>query len=60
VVLNEGSNAIDMLYRVVAPTPPYYQAAVGLESPTGVAGNVVCSGANQSCGVSNGTSFRFQ
>jgi hypothetical protein len=60
VVFNEGSNAIDMLYRTVAPTPPYYNAAVGIESPAGVAGNVVCSGAAQSCGVFNGTSFRFQ
>ena len=31
VVLNEGSTAIDLLYRVVAPTPPGYQATVGLE-----------------------------
>ncbi|MFO0608207.1 MAG: hypothetical protein U0324_33890 [Polyangiales bacterium] len=60
VVLNEGSTAIDLLYRVVAPTPPGYQATVGLESPNGVAAAIVCNGANTSCGVSNGTAIRFQ
>jgi len=60
VVFNEGSTAIDLLYRTVAPTPPGYQAAVGLESPNGVAAAVVCNGASQSCGVSNGTAIRFQ
>jgi hypothetical protein len=59
VILNEGTNTVDVLYQRLVPPPPGYAPTVGIESIAGTQANVVCSTANPTCGVAAGSGFRY-
>ncbi len=60
IVLNEGSNIVDLVYSRVAAPPAGYVPTVGIESTNGNNAVVVCRSTDPSCTmVTNGTSIRF-
>ncbi len=56
IVLNEGTNTIDMLYRALGTTAS--GVTLGLETVDGTDGAVLCSGST-ACPVATGTRFRW-
>ena len=59
VALNEQGNLVDLVYQRLAPLPPGYVPTVGLESNSGLQGSFLCSGANSTCSLVTGNTFRY-